>query len=178
MGAHPVKATGVGGRQWRTDPKFGHIFDHFAIDFEYANGNRVMSMCRQINGTANRVAEHFIGTKGRSDPSGTIVGAKAWTYQPPEKKVSPFVQEHTDLVASIRSGKPYNELKQVAESTLTAIMGREAAYTGQDVTWEEILNADQDLVPPQIAFGPMQVPPVAMPGITKYNRKWSDSNTE
>jgi predicted dehydrogenase len=178
MGAAPIRAIGMGGRQWRTDPKFGHIYDHFAVDFEYPSGARVISMCRQINGTRNRVGEHFIGTKGSSDPAGTIVGSSAWSYEFPEKKVSPFVQEHTDLVASIRTGKPYNELKQVAESTLTAIMGREAAYTGQEVTWDEILNAEQDLTPPQTAFGPLDIPPVAMPGITKYNRKWNDATSE
>jgi myo-inositol 2-dehydrogenase / D-chiro-inositol 1-dehydrogenase len=174
MGAHPVKATGIGGRQWRTDRKFGHIYDHFGVDFEYANGGRVLSMCRQITGTAKRIGEHFIGSKGSSNAAGTITGAAAWTYQAPAEPVSPFVQEHTDLIASIRTGKPYNELKQVAESTLTAIMGREAAYTGQEVGWDEILNADQDLTPPQVAFGPLDVPPVAMPGRTKCNRKWND----
>jgi myo-inositol 2-dehydrogenase/D-chiro-inositol 1-dehydrogenase len=85
------------------------------------------------------------------------------------------VQEHTDLIASIRAGKPYNELKQVAESTLTAIMGREAAYTGQEITWDMILKADLDLTPPQLAFGSLTVPAVPMPGITKLNRKWADT---
>jgi myo-inositol 2-dehydrogenase / D-chiro-inositol 1-dehydrogenase len=175
VGAHPVKAIGVGGRQWRTGPAYGHIYDHFAVDFEYPNGVRIVSMCRQIDGTRNRVGEHFIGTKGSSDPSGTIVGPRAWTYQPPEKQISPYVQEHTDLIASIRAGKPLNELKQVAESTLTAILGREAAYTGQEVTWDEILSAEQNLTPPQVAFGPLDVPPVAMPGHTKISRKWNDA---
>jgi predicted dehydrogenase len=173
LNAHPVKAIGAGGRQWRTDPKYGHIYDHFAVDFEYPSGARVMSMCRQIDGTRGRIGEHFIGTKGSSDPAGKIFGGSAWTYEAPEKPVSPYVQEHTDLVASIRSGKPYNELKQVAESTLTAIMGREAAYTGQELTWDEVLNADQDLTPPQTTFGPLEVPPVAMPGKTKLARRWN-----
>ncbi len=173
LNAHPVKAIGAGGRQWRTDPKYGHIYDHFAVDFEYPSGARVMSMCRQIDGTRGRIGEHFIGTKGSSDPAGKIFGGSAWTYEAPEKPVSPYVQEHTDLVASIRSGKPYNELKQVAESTLTAIMGREAAYTGQELTWDEVLNADQDLTPPQTTFGPLEVPPVPMPGRTKLARRWN-----
>ena len=172
---HPVKATGVGGRQWRTDPKFGHIYDHFAVDFEYANGARVMSMCRQINGTRNNIGEHFIGTRGSSNAAGRIRGKNAWSFAKPEKEVSPYVQEHTDLIASLRAGRPLNELKQIAESTLTAIMGREAAYTGQEVTWDEILNADLDLTPPVVAFGPLDVPDVAMPGRTKLHRKWSDA---
>jgi predicted dehydrogenase len=177
LGAHPVRATGVGGRQRRIEPRYGHIYDHFAVDFEYPSGARVLSMCRQIEGTRGLVGEHFLGARGSSNAAGRITGATAWTWQAPERRVNPFVQEHTDLVAGIRAGKPYNELKQIAESTLTAIMGREAAYTGQEVTWDEIVNAEQDLTPPQVAFGPLDVPPVAMPGRTKINRKWTDGWT-
>jgi hypothetical protein len=88
--------------------------------------------------------------------------------------VNPFVQEHTDLIASLRSGRPYNELKGIAESTLSAIMGREAAYTGQEVTWDDVLNAQQDLTPSEVGFVDMDVPPVAMPGKTKLVRGWKD----
>jgi myo-inositol 2-dehydrogenase/D-chiro-inositol 1-dehydrogenase len=177
IGAHPVKATGVGGRQWRTQPVYGHIYDHFAIDFEYPSGARVLSMCRQIDGTRGRIGEEFLGSKGASNASGLITGANPWNWEKPERNVSPYVQEHTDLIASIRASKPINELKQVAESTLTAIMGREAAYTGQEVTWDELLNAQQDLTPPQalVAFGPLEVPPVAMPGRTKMSRTWNEA---
>lgn len=175
IGSHPVKAIGVGGRQWRTEPRYGHIYDHFAVDFEYPGGARVLSMCRQIAGTKNRIGEHFIGSKGSSDAAGSIAGGNAWTWARPAQEVSPFVQEHTDLIAGIRSGKPYNELKQIAESTLTAILGREAAYTGQEITWDEILNANQDLTPSQVAFGPLEVPPVAMPGRTKVNRTFNEA---
>ena len=174
---HPVKAMGVGGRQFRTEPKYGHIYDHFAVDFEYPNGARVVSMCRQIEGTRDRIGEHFIGTAGSSDASTWIQGAKSWKYDAPETRVSPYVQEHTDLIASLRAGAPLNELKQVAESTLSAIMGREAAYTGQEITWDEMLNAKQSLTPPGLtgpagAFGPLEVPPVPMPGRTKLARTW------
>lgn len=177
IGAHPVKATGVGGRQWRTQPVYGHIYDHFAIDFEYPSGARVLSMCRQIDGTRGRIEEQFLGSKGASNASGRITGASPWNWEKPERSVSPYVQEHTDLIASIRASRPINELKQVAESTLTAIMGREAAYTGQEVTWDELLNAQQDLTPPQalVAFGPLEVPPVAMPGRTKMSRTWNEA---
>jgi predicted dehydrogenase len=175
LGAHPLKATAVGGRQWRTEPRYGHIYDHFAVDYEYPNGVRVLSMCRQIAGTRGRVGEHFIGTKGNSNAAGRIEGARSWTFDKPEKPISPYIQEHTDLIASIRSGKPYNELKQVTESTLTAILGREAAYTGQEIAWDEMLNADQTLTPETIAFGPLEVPPIAMPGRTKVNRKWNEA---
>jgi myo-inositol 2-dehydrogenase / D-chiro-inositol 1-dehydrogenase len=174
LGAHPVRATAVGGRQRRTEPRFGHIYDHFAVDFEYPSGARVMSMARQIAGAANHVGERFAGTRGSSDAAGTIDGANAWRYAKPERSVNPYVQEHTDLVASIRAGRPLNELKQVAESTLSAIMGREAAYTGQAVAWDEMLNAEQDLAPPSLAFGPLDVPAVPMPGVTKLARSWNE----
>lgn len=167
--AHPVKAVGVGGRQVRVDPAYGHIFDHFAIEFEYPNGARVMSMCRQIDGTTSNVSEHLIGTKGTSDPSSWIKGAKTWRFDV-EAPPNPYVQEHTDLIASIRKGQPLNEGRQVAESTLSAIMGREAAYTGQAITWDEILNAELDITPKSFAFGTMPVAPVAVPGVTKLVR--------
>jgi myo-inositol 2-dehydrogenase / D-chiro-inositol 1-dehydrogenase len=172
--ANPVRAIAVGGRIQRTDPIYGHIYDHFAVDFEYPSGARVMSMCRQIVGTRSRIGEHFIGTKGTSDASSRIAGATTWMYEKPQKPVSPYVQEHTDLIASIRGGKPLNELKTVAESTLTAIMGREAAYTGQELTWDEVLNAKLDLMPPDVAFGPMEVPPIPIPGQTQLNRTWKE----
>lgn len=176
LGSHPIRAVGAGGRQQRTDPRYGHIYDHFAVDFEYPKGVHVMSMCRQIQGTAGRIGENFIGPKGTFDTHQSIIkitGASAWTYQRPERSVSPYVQEHTDLIASIRGGRPLNELKQVAESTLSAIMGREAAYTGQELTWDEVLKADLDLLPPQVTFGPLEVPPIPIPGVTKLNRKWN-----
>ena len=86
---------------------------------------------------------------------------------------NPYVQEHADLTASIRAGKPLNEGQQVAESTLTAIMGREAAYTGQVIAWDELLASTQDLTPPDLGFGPLAVPPVAMPGTTTLARSWN-----
>jgi len=173
---HPVRAVGMGGRQSRVEqPRFGHIYDHFAVDYEYANGARVVSMCRQIAGTRSRIGESFIGTKGRSNThNGEIIGSAAWKYSSAEKPVDPYVQEHTDLVASIRKGTPLNELKTVAESTLTAIMGREAAYTGQELTWDEVLNADQVLAPPDVGFVTLPVPPVPMPGKTKLARKFNE----
>jgi myo-inositol 2-dehydrogenase / D-chiro-inositol 1-dehydrogenase len=167
MGSHPVKAMGMGGRQSRTDPAYGHIYDHFAIDYEYENGLHLMSMCRQIEGCEKRVAEHIVGTKGRVETSSerwTISGPAAWGRKEAENEVSPYVQEHTDLIASIRAGKTGSELKDLAEGTLTAIMGRVSAYTGRAVTWEEALASEESLLPPKLAFGPMPVPPVAIPG--------------
>jgi predicted dehydrogenase len=165
LGAHPLVAHGMGGRQVRTGPEWGHIFDHFAIDFEYPNDVRVLSECRQIAGCEGNVSEALVGERGtcRVDKY-EITGANAWRLA--EKDNAPYVQEHTDLIASLRAGSPLNELKTVTESTLTAIMGRMSAYTGLAVTWEQALNSIEALVPPTLAFGPMAVPPVAMPGRT------------
>ena len=173
--AHPIRAIGVGGRQFRTQPRFGHIFDHFAVDFEYPNGVRVMSMCRQIQGTRGRVGEQFVGTKGSSNAAGEILGASPWKFDSTQKPAPAMQQEHTDLVASIRAGKPINELKQIAESTLSAILGREAAYTGQELTWDEVMAAEQNITPPEVGFVPLDVPPVPMPGRTKLARTWNTS---
>ncbi|MDH3498283.1 MAG: Gfo/Idh/MocA family oxidoreductase [Gemmatimonadota bacterium] len=173
LGSHPVRAVGVGGRQWRTAPAFGHIYDHFAVELEYPNGARVTSMCRQIDGTANHVGERFAGTRGTSDAHSAIEGANPWRFE--GEAPNPYVQEHVDLVASIRAGSPLNEGRRVAESTLTAIMVREAAYTGQVIAWDELLAAAQDLTPPDLAFGSLAVPPVAMPGRTTLNRTWNEA---
>lgn len=164
--AHPVKAFGSGGRQVRTDPKYGHIFDHFDIQFQYPGGQWVHSMCRQIDGCANNVSEFVAGTKGTSVPGAWIRrGGKQWQFKGPDN--NSYVHEHTDLVKSIRDGKPLNEGQRIAESVLTAIMGRMAAYTGQEVTWEQALNSKEDLMPVGLDFGDLPCPPVAMPGRTR-----------
>jgi myo-inositol 2-dehydrogenase / D-chiro-inositol 1-dehydrogenase len=168
MNAHPVSANGMGGRQVRTSPEYGHIFDHFAIDYEYANGTPLASQCRQIQGCANNVTESLVGEKGsvQLDNSGkyAISGPKGWTFT--DKDNRPYVQEHADFIAAIRGGKPHNELKTVAESTLTAIMGRMSAYTGKVVTWDQALNSKEELMPANLTLGPLPTPPVAVPGQT------------
>jgi predicted dehydrogenase len=167
MGAHPVRAVGMGGRQVRTSPAYGNIFDHFAIDYEYPTGVHCMSMCRQIPGCQNDVSEAAVGTKGRwgTSQGHRIEGPDPWRWR--GRETNPYIQEHIDLIASIRNGQPLNELRTVAESTLTAIMGRMSAYTGKAVTWEEALNSKQNLLPEKLAFGPLAVQPVAVPGQTE-----------
>ncbi|MCH8273415.1 MAG: Gfo/Idh/MocA family oxidoreductase [Armatimonadetes bacterium] len=165
MQAHPAKAISLAGRQVRTGPEYGHIFDHFATEFEYENGVRMISMCRQIDGTASRVGERLVGTKGTSDANTVISGENEWRFE--GDRPNPYRLEHKDLIDSIRSGMPLNEGRQVAESTLTAIMGRMAAYTGKEVTWEQALNSTEKLMPENLEFGPIAVPPVAVPGKTQ-----------
>ena len=127
--AYPEQVHGVGGRQWRTGPEYGNIFDHFGVEFFYPGDVRTISMCRQIPDTTDRVSERVVGTKGVSDCCGTIQGENPWRYDGPNPR--PYVQEHADLIKSIRSGNPLNEGERIAESTLCAIMGRESAYSRQ-----------------------------------------------
>ncbi|MCU0918088.1 MAG: Gfo/Idh/MocA family oxidoreductase [Planctomycetes bacterium] len=165
----PAKLTALGGRQWRDSnaeqvrtakdvcKKFnngseagwekynGDIWDHIYAEFEYPNGARCLSFSGHSPGTS-RVSERIVGTKGTSNCSGSISGQNAWRYE--GKDIDPMVQEHKDLIASIRSGKPLNEGQRVAESTLTAIGTRIAANTGQVITWDWLMNeSKQRLVP-------------------------------
>ncbi len=163
IGTHPVSAVGMGYRT-RTDPRYGHIYDFFAIDFKYPKGVHTLSMCRQISNCASEVGEYLVGTKGMChvnayNINGKRVAGKGGT--------NPYVQEHTDLIESIRTDKPLNELKQVAESTLTAILGRMSAYTGKEVSWEQALNSKEDTMPKDLTWEmSLPMPPVAVPGKT------------
>ncbi len=167
----PLKAVGMGGRQQRTAAEYGNIYDHFAVEYEYPNGVRTLSMCRQIPGTSVRVAERIVGTKGVARMDGgnaEITGSKPWKFDDGGKPVNPYVQEHADLIASIRAGQPLNEGRRIAESTLTAIMGRMSAYTGRELQWNWAINASKlDLMPRSFAMGDNPVDPVAIPGVTK-----------
>ncbi len=165
MGAHPVKALANGGRQVRTGKDYGNIWDHFTIDFEYESGAHMLSMCRHWKDADRLVAEYLQGTKGSTETtSGRYIlrGDKNWRFR--GEAVNPYVQEHTDLINSIRSGNPLNEAEHVAHSTMTAIMGRESAYTGKAVTWDEIMASDLDLSPKALKWGDLPVRPIPMPG--------------
>jgi predicted dehydrogenase len=169
MKAHPVRATGTGGRQVRTGPEWGHIYDHFAVDFEYENGVHLFSMCRQQEGTAGSVSEALVGSKGRCQVNDyKITGPNAFDGTAIKRKeLDPYQQEHTDFIASIRKGEPLSELKWVTESTASAIMGREAAYTGKVVTFDDVVNSPTVLAPPSIDLSAnLPTPPVPMPGGT------------
>jgi predicted dehydrogenase len=165
FGSLPVKVTAMGGRQQRTAPEYGNIFDHFAVEFEYPNGVRVASYCRQIPGCADRVEEKIVGSKGYAMGFGEIHGDSFWKFQGDE--TNPYVQEHIDLIAGLRSGKRLNEGKRIAESTMCAIMGRMSAYTGRAISWEWAMASSKlDLTPAKFELGPNPVDPVAMPGKT------------
>ncbi|MFO0894630.1 MAG: Gfo/Idh/MocA family oxidoreductase [Phycisphaerales bacterium] len=166
FGAMPIRACAVGGRQARTQPQFGHIYDHFAVDFEYPDGRFALSMARQQDGTSGRVEELIHGTDGvmkLSSGMAAATGLRPWTFAGPNP--NPYVVEHQVLQEAIRSGQPVNEASRIAESTLCAIMGRMAAYSGQDITWEDAMKSPLDLRPgSDLAFGPRPQAPVAVPG--------------
>jgi predicted dehydrogenase len=171
--AYPVRAIGMGGRQVRTGPEFGHIYDHFSVVYEYANGTKLFSHCRQQKGCQNDISGHVMGTKGRALLSerkrGLVIktAADSWHYDGPEGDL--YQNEHNELFASIRSGKPINNGDYMAKSTLLAIQGRMAAYTGKEITWDMALNSKEDLSPPRYDWNvALPVPPVAQPGITKF----------
>ena len=174
--ATPTQVFGVGGRQSRTGENYGHIFDHFGLEYDYPDDRFAMSMCRQQIGTDGRVEEIITGTNGvarLSSGRAQIMGPNAWRFT--GGQTNPYVQEHRDLQASIRGTGPYlNEGQRIAESTLTAIMGREAAYTGKVITWEDALNSPQDLMPEVNDFVKMGTPAIPVPGRTKMDR--SDDN--
>ncbi|MDR0534909.1 MAG: Gfo/Idh/MocA family oxidoreductase [Puniceicoccales bacterium] len=165
FGGPPVKAFGMGGRQNR---KWGDIWDHFAVEFEYANGARVASYCRQVNNTTSRVTERLVGEKGICRFPRTItVGGEKWS--PTGAAPNAYVQEHRDLVAAIRSGTPVNEARALAEATLTGILGRTAAYTGAEINYAWIRDTSKLSLSPENydfkAAPPPSIEPV--PGKTR-----------
>jgi predicted dehydrogenase len=167
LDAHPVKAYGMGGRAVR---KYGNIYDHFAVEFEYPKGIKATSMCRQMPACSERVSENVKGTKGfcyTDGATGYIKGKNAYRYE--GLNPNPYVLEHADLIQSIRDGKPLNEAKRVAESTLTGIMGRMSTYTGREISWDWVMNASKlDLMPAKLDFtGDFPAEPVALPGKTQ-----------
>ena len=169
FGAHPDRVFGVGGRQARTGADYGVIYDHFGLEYGYPQGRWALSMCRQQNGTPGKVEEMVTGTQGQMlmrPGFARIENGEAWRYTGPNN--NPYVTEHVDLQRAIRSGNRLNETRAVAESTLTAIMGREAAYTGQEISWDQALNSKQDLMPAVLAFAECPTPPVPIPGKTKF----------
>jgi predicted dehydrogenase len=166
----PVKCVGNGGRQARTS--WGHIYDHFAVVYEYENGARGFHHCRQIPGCANDYAVHMAGTRGRCTVDCTrnrheITGEKPWRYDGPQNEM--YQTEHDELFAAIRAGKPINHGSWMTTSTMLALMGRMAAYTGQVITWEMAMKSQERLGPENPTWQtPIQVPLVAMPGHTKF----------
>lgn len=166
----PLKAVAVGGRQIPNNE--GNIYDHFEVNYEYANDARAFMGCRQQSGCYNQNADYILGTKGTGHIGVSrrreveIIGDNAWHYEGANKNM--YQVEHDELFASIRAGKPINDGDRMCTSTLMAIMGRIAAYTGQEITWDQAMNTQEQLVPEQIEWD-MKLPirPTALPGRTR-----------
>lgn len=174
-GAHPVKAWGMGARQQLGD-KPGEIWDNFAVEYEYPNGKRMASYCGQIKRNWSSVSEAVVGAKGEAilnDGRNTIRTKDGQNWRVPRDLPNDngYVNEHVDLINAIIHDKPLNEARQVTDSTLTCIMGREAAYSGSAVEWDEILNSSFHYGPPlvytnpaKMTWGPFRTLQPPMPG--------------
>jgi len=168
IGSPPVQCLGTGGRQARTGPEFGNIYDHFTVEYEYPNGIRVMSMATQIEGSTPRVGERVVCTKGATFTTRAegyiddIKGNRTYKYDKPIH--SGEVAQYAALIKSIREGKPINECKRLAETSLTVIMGRMSAYTGRALSWKWAMKSKLDLSPAKYELGDLPVRPVAIPG--------------
>ena len=175
-GAYPVSAQGMGGRQVRVGKEYGEIFDHHYVEFKYADGTILNSQCRHIKGCWNRVAETIVGTKGVAETygSGTITTHDGKTlYKHRDKNdPNPYQVEHDKLFASIRNGGVINNLHYGVMSTMTAIMGRYATYSGVEVKMDDAINSKVQLMPPEVSWedNPPVLPdengfyPIAVPG--------------
>jgi predicted dehydrogenase len=178
-GSYPVKAMGMGGRMRRPT---GDQYDFFAVDYTMDNGIHVQSTCRQIDGCANNISEFLLGTKGSTNCRNRIfdrTGKVIWQYQETattevkegeakgavaiekedlKSRMSAYDQEHIDLVTAIRTNQPINEAENTAKSTLMAILGRASAYTGADITWDEIFQSPLRLGPKEYSLGDYKLP--------------------
>ena len=179
-GKIPVKAVGWGGRQRRVT---GDQYDFFSVEYIYDNGMHTHCATRQITGCSNITEQIIVGTKGFANAKGILYnlkGEEIWKYPYPDegsadetwKITDPYVQEHINLITGIRTGKTVSDAEAQINSTLITIMGRMSAYTGKDVTWEEVMNSDMALGPRNYEFGPVpgipELPPVigAEPNLT------------
>jgi len=175
----PVKAVGFGAKQRRLS---GDQYDMFSIDFEYEGGIHVHSMCRQIDGCINNVSEHIQGTKGSwssnkmeiTDLQGNVL----WKYDGEKEKAdfkqtNPYVLEHVDFINHIRANTVINQAEETAISCLTAIMGRESAYSGAAVTWDEISNSNLNCLPEKLEIGKVDMSGyvIPVPGKAKEAKK-------
>ena len=164
IGEYPTSAQGMGGREVRKGPEYGEIFDHHFVEFVYPGGAVIASQCRHQPNTMNRVTEVFQGTKGSIDMSNNSVttwDGKEILKHNARKDPNPYQVEHDKLFASVTEGGLISDAENGAYSTLTAIMGRMATYSGQVITWEEALNSEMSLVPENLSWD--STPPV-MPG--------------
>ncbi len=178
MQGHPVEAQGTGGRQMRIGKEYGEIFDHHSIEFTYSDGTKMFSECRHIPACWNSFSQHAHGTKGVAHLIGHLMTELELKGQKPERRKrgqDGHQVEHDDLFNALITGKEYNEADYGASSTMTAILGRMASYSGKVVIWKDAINSELTQAPPEISWDaqPLSRPgkdgiyPCAYPGITK-----------
>ncbi len=165
----PISCVAVGGRQ--IPQPGGDIYDHFDVNYLYPNNVRAFVVNRQITGCHNENADYIMGTKGvctiGRGPQPRIEGQNPWTFTGQRNDM--YQAEHDELFAAIRRGKPLNDGKRMTTSTLLAIMGRMAAYTGQQITWEQAMNSQEEIFPKNLDWkGSMPETPIPMPGRKKF----------
>jgi predicted dehydrogenase len=162
----PVRCWASGGRQVRTDARYGNIWDHFSVVYEYADGTRGYHNSRHWKNCEAQVKDYLHGAKGTCDVFGNKIAADtSWRYRGPNTNM--YQAEHDHFFNSIRGGKAVNDGLFASRSTLLAIMGRNAAYTGQPITWEQALNSNVRLVPTEFSWGDLPANPIPKPGVTK-----------
>ena len=183
IGEYPIQAQGMGGREVRKGKDHGQIFDHHFVEFEYPGGAVISSQCRHQKDCMKRVSETFQGTEGTVNTSGRNIaslksykGKELYLHNGKGNK-NPYQEEHDQLFASIRNGKPINNTEYGAKSTMAAIMGRMATYTGEVITWDTAMNSSHLLVPDENSLTWETIPPVVpdldgnypipVPGVTK-----------
>lgn len=165
----PVSCVATGGRQIPAEG--GNIFDHFAVNYLYPNNVRAFLGSRQMVGCHNENSDYILGSEGTCTigrgPNPRIEGKTRWTFE--GQKNDMYQQEHDELFASIRQGKPLNDGERMSHSTMLAMMGRMAAYTGQQITWDQAMNSQEILFPEKLEWGgKLPVTPMPQPGITKF----------
>lgn len=169
MDGYPVTCLSTGGRETRTDPSYGNIYDHFATTYEFANGVRYYATTRQQRGCANQFACHVFGTAGSSETMRFEIKDRSGetTWRRREKRADMHQLEHNAMYAALRAGEIPNNGEYMANSTLMGIMARMSAYTGKEVTWEQALNSQLDLSPSGYTWDAAPPPAdIAVPGVT------------
>ncbi|MCA9035420.1 MAG: Gfo/Idh/MocA family oxidoreductase [Planctomycetaceae bacterium] len=166
----PVSISGSGGRQVRTDERYGNIYDHFNVVYQWANGVKAFARCRHWPNCETEVEDYIIGTKGRVDVMAHKIfdhsGNEIWSFKGEGGDM--YQIEHDELFAGILAGKPINNGDYMSKSTMMAIAGRMASYTGQKLTWDQVMNSKEDLSPVSYEWTDVPVPEVAIPGKTKF----------
>ncbi len=165
----PAKCTASGGRAQRTDPKYGNIYDHFNSVFEWENGVRCFSSCRQWESTSTDVSDWVFGTNGTANIQEHYIrtnDGKEWRYEGTGED-NMYQNEHNAFFAAIRKGEVIvNEY--MCTSTLMAILARTSAYTGKSLTWDQMLNSKLDLTPKAMDWGDVPMNPLPVPGKTEF----------